>query len=137
MAQLKEAMRHELHSILAYWEKNTVDTVNGGFVGTIDCNEQKDYSAEKGSVMNARILWAFASAYPVTQNENHLELAHRAYHYLATYFYDKEHGGLFWSVNADGSPKDTKNQIYALAFAIYGLTEYYSVTQNDLSLIHI
>jgi cellobiose epimerase len=134
MAQLKEAMRQELDSILAYWEKNTIDTVNGGFIGTIDSNEQKDYSAEKGSVMNARILWAFAAAYPVTQNESHLELAHRAYRYLSTYFYDKEHGGLFWSVNADGSPKDTKNQIYAIAFAIYGLTEYYSVTQNDDAL---
>lgn len=134
MMPLKEAMHHELQSILEYWEKNTVDTVNGGFIGTVDCNEQKDYSAEKGSVMNARILWAFAAAYPVTKNEAHLQLAHRAYNYLSTYFYDKEYGGLFWSVNADGSPKDTKNQIYALAFAIYGLAEYYSVTQNDDAL---
>ncbi|KOS05858.1 N-acyl-D-glucosamine 2-epimerase [Flavobacterium akiainvivens] len=127
---LKEDMHAELVSILTYWENNAVDAVNGGFTGTIDFNEHKDYTAEKGSVLNARILWAFSAAYPVTKNDKHLELAGRAYEYIAHNFYDKQHGGIFWSVNADGSAKDTKNQIYAIAFTIYGLSEYYSVTKN-------
>ena len=49
-------------------------------------------------------------------------------------FYDKEFGGIFWSLNYDGTPKDTKNQIYALAFTIYGLTEFYKISNNQEAL---
>ena len=127
-------MHAELLSILTYWESNMQDNVNGGFIGTIDYNETKDIAAEKGAVLNARILWAFSAAYPVTKNEAHLKVARRAFNYIINHFYDKVSGGIFWSLNADGSPKDTKNQIYALAFTIYGLSEFYSVTKNDDAL---
>ena len=134
MATLKEDMRNELLSILDYWEKNAVDALNGGFIGAIDHTDTKDFNAEKGAVLNARILWAFSAAYPVTGNENHLHLAQRAYNYIAGHFYDTLNGGIYWSLNADGSPKDTKNQVYALAFTIYGLSEFYSVTKNNEAL---
>jgi len=127
---LKEEMFNELLSILDYWESNTVDDKNGGFIGTIDCNDSKDFEADKGSVMNARILWAFSAAYPVTKKQRHLQLAERAFEYISKHFYDPAHGGIFWSLNADGTPKDTKNQVYALAFTIYGLAEFYSVTNS-------
>ena len=84
--------------------------------------------------MNARILWSFSSAYKVTKNENHKKIAQRAFEFLSEHFYDPEFEGLFWSINADKTPKDTKNQIYALAFAIYGLTEYYAVSKEDKAL---
>lgn len=134
MAGLKEEMHNELLSIVSFWKDNAVDHVNGGFVGAIDYTDTKDHAAEKGSVLNARILWAFSAAYAVTANRDDLSIATRAYDYITKYFYDKEHGGIFWSVNANGTPKDTKNQIYALAFTIYGLSEYYGVTHNDAAL---
>lgn len=134
MASLKEDMHTQLFSILQYWESNMADHLNGGFIGTIDHNEIKDFTAEKGAVLNARILWAFSAAYPVTRQDSHLQTAERAYQYIAAHFYDKKSGGIFWSLNADGSPKDTKNQIYALAFTIYGLSEFYSVTKNEEAL---
>lgn len=40
----------------------------------------------------------------------------------------------FWSLHSDGTPKDTKNQIYAIAFTIYGLTEYYGFSKEEKSL---
>jgi cellobiose epimerase len=134
MAQLKDEMHAELLSILHYWEQNMPDALNGGFIGSIDHNDIKDFSAEKGSVLNARILWAFSAAYPVTKKASHLQMAQRAYDYIAGHFYDTVNGGIFWSLNADGAPKDTKNQIYALAFTIYGLSEFYAVTKNEGAL---
>jgi len=134
MATLRDEMFAELGSILSFWENNMTDEVNGGFIGTIDHNNIKDNFAEKGSVLNARILWAFSAAYPVTKQESHLQIAQRAFDYIAKYFYDSMYGGIFWSLNADGSPKDTKNQVYALAFTIYGLSEFYSVTKNEQAL---
>jgi mannobiose 2-epimerase len=134
MANLKAEMYNELLSILNYWSSNTVDDSNGGFIGTIDYADNKDFNAEKGSVLNARILWAFSASYPVTKNERHLELAKRAFEYINDHFYDSVNGGIYWSINHNGTPKDTKNQIYALAFVIYGLSEFYNITKSRRAL---
>ena len=134
LKQLKTELSAELDSILKYWSKHTLDNENGGFVGQIDYNDHIIANTEKGAVLNARILWTFSSGYKVTKNENHKKIAKRAFEFLSDYFYDDEFGGLFWSINADKTPKDTKNQIYALAFAIYGLSEYYAISKDDKAL---
>jgi len=134
LKQLKSELKTELDSILNYWSKNTIDNQNGGFFGQIDDKENIIEDAEKGSVLNARILWSFSSSYQITKNEEHKKLAKRAFEFLSNYFYDAEFGGLFWSINIDKTPKDTKNQIYALAFAIYGLSEYYVISKDEKAL---
>lgn len=134
MANLKAEMYNELLSIGNYWSSNAVDDKNGGFVGTIDYADIIDYNADKGSVLNARILWAFSASYPVTKIETDKEMAKRAFDYIYDYFYDSEHNGIFWSITYDGKPKDTKNQVYALAFVIYGLSEYYNISKNKKAL---
>lgn len=131
---LKSELTAELNSILKYWSERTIDDQNGGFVGQIDFNDHLIANAEKGSVLNARILWTFSTCYTTTKNENHKKLAERAFEFLEAYFYDTKFGGLFWSINEDKTPKDTKNQIYALAFAIYGLSEYYAISKEERAL---
>jgi len=134
LKELKSELSAELDFILEYWSKNTIDEQNGGFIGQIDFNDHLVATAEKGSVLNARILWSFSASYQITKNEEHKKLATRAFEFLSKYFYDPEYGGLFWSINADKTPKDTKNQIYALAFAIYGLSEYYIISKDEKAL---
>lgn len=131
---LKSLAKSELFEILNYWSNNTFDEINGGFIGEIDHNENKNYNAPKGSVLHARILWSFSATYQVTNDEKHKILAKKAFQYIKNHFYDTEFGGVFWSINADGSPKETKNQIYALAFTIYGLTEYYKISNENEAL---
>ncbi|OCB70018.1 N-acyl-D-glucosamine 2-epimerase [Flavobacterium piscis] len=134
LKQLKTELSAELDSILKYWSEHTLDNENGGFTGQIDFNDNLIPTTEKGSVLNARILWSFSASYQVTKNEEHKKLATRAFEFLSDYFYDPEFGGLFWSINVDKTPKDTKNQIYALAFAIYGLSEYYVIAKDEKAL---
>jgi len=134
LKQLKSELETELDSILKYWSKNTIDNQNGGFIGQIDFNDHIIADSEKGSVLNARILWTFSASYQTTKNENHKKLAERAFEFLSEHFYDNQFGGLFWSINADKTPKDTKNQIYALAFAIYALSEFYAISKNEKAL---
>lgn len=131
---LKSELSAELDSILNYWSEHTVDDKNGGFVGQIDFEDHIIGNAEKGSVLNARILWTFSASYQTTKNENHKKLAARAFEFISSNFYDTKFGGLFWSINEDKTPKDTKNQIYALAFAIYGLSEYYAISKEEKAL---
>ena len=71
LKNLKTELTAELDNILEYWSKHTIDKKNGGFIGQIDCNEYKDFEAEKGSVLNARILWSFSAGYAITKNEDH------------------------------------------------------------------
>ena len=131
---LKNKAENELKNILNYWLKNTLDYENGGFVGEINYEEKTNSLAEKGAVLNGRILWTFSAAYAINKNEEYHEVAKRAFNYINEYFYDKEFGGIFWTVEYNGKPKDTKNQIYALAFVIYGLSEYYKISKNEEAL---
>jgi len=131
---LKTELTTELNNILGYWSEFTIDKENQGFIGQIDYNNHKNYQAEKGSVLNARILWAFSSGYQLTKNEEHKKIAKRAFDYIVNHFYDAEFGGIFWSLNYDGTPKDTKNQIYALGFVIYGMSEYYAISKEEKAL---
>lgn len=131
---LKEKAEKELLSILEYWLNNTVDEKNGGFIGEINFNNEKNYNSEKGSVLNARILWTFSAAYGLVSDKRYFQAAERAFLYIKNHFYDKDFGGIFWTLNSDGTPKDTKNQIYALAFTIYGLSEFYKISKNEEAL---
>jgi cellobiose epimerase len=134
LEQYRSEMKQELNDILAYWIKFTVDNENGGFIGRID-HANKIYSeAPKGSVLNSRILWTFSAAYNLTKKKEYLEVAERCFHYLTEYFVDKEFGGVYWTVNYKGQPLDTKKQIYALAFALYGFAEFYKASGNEKAL---
>src|SRR6186713_394595 len=128
------SFQQELDSILHYWETFTLDTVHGGFFGRLTNDNAVIADAVKGSVLNARILWSFSAAYNSTRKSQYLRLATRSLHYIRDHFIDNEFGGVYWSVRADGKPLDTKKQIYALAFTIYGLTEYYRATDDPEAL---
>lgn len=124
LAEYKREVEKELESILRYWTNHTLDDVNGGFVGKIDHDENIFYEAPKGSVLVSRILWSFSAAYNHTGKKEYLPIAERAFQYLINHFLDNEYGGVYWTVDFRGQPLDTKKQIYALSFAIYGLSEY-------------
>lgn len=124
----------ELNLILTWWINNTVDKKNGGFYGKIDNQNQSVPNAEKGLVLNARILYIFSSAYGLTPNENYLSVAKRAFNYLIKKFLDPLHHGFYWSVNQEGQMLDSKKQVYGQAFTIYAFAEYYKITKDENAL---
>lgn len=124
-AALASAFRQELKDILDYWKTHTVDTEHGGFYGQLTNRNQVVKDAVKSAVLNARILWSFSAGYRIEKDTAWLQLADRSYAYIRRYFLDPAFGGVYWSVDSTGAPADTKKQIYAIAFTIYGLTEYY------------
>ena len=134
LEQYKKEVGQELKEILLYWAQYALDAKNGGFYGEISNDNIPDASADKGSVLNARILWTFAKAYNHTKYAHYLSLAKRAYQFIIDYFFDKEFGGVYWTVAANGDPASAKKQIYAQAFCIYGLSEYYKAPQDDEAL---
>lgn len=121
--------------ILPFWMERMQDP-RGGFYGRIDGNNVLHPEAPKGAILCARILWTFSAAYRVLGKEEYLAVATRAKRALLDDFFDSEQGGVFWSLNADGTPLDTKKQIYAIGFAIYGLSEYARATNDEEALAH-
>jgi len=135
LAEIKQQVKEELTTnILPFWSGRMVDTDNGGFYGQINGNGQIISGAEKGGILNARILWSFSSAYLQEKNPVYLEMANRAKAYILTHFCDAEFGGTYWNLSYDGKPVDTKKQIYSQAFFIYAFSEHYRASGDESSL---
>ena len=132
---MKQEMQDVLqNNILRFWLDKMQDQEHGGFYGRIDGTGILHPEAEKGAILNARILWSFSAAYRVLGNQEYLEAATRAKDYIIEHFIDPEYGGVYWSVDYQGNPLDTKKQFYAIGFAIYGLTEYARATDDREAL---
>ena len=130
----KEVSQNLTNNILSYWSSGMPDLTNNGFFGRIDGKEKIHSEAEKGGILNARILWTFSSAYRITHDTSYLYLATRARDYILSNFIDSRYGGAFRSLKADGTPSDTRKQLYTNAFFIYGLSEYFRATGDESSL---
>jgi mannobiose 2-epimerase len=132
-AQFKAELSQELENILKYWKEFSVDKRNGGFIGQRNHHNKEIPNASKGIILNTRLLWTFSAV--ANHKEEHASelksIADRAYGYLKKEFRDDNLGGVFWEVDAEGNPIDRKKQIYAQAFAIYALSEYYILSGDE------
>lgn len=130
----KEVFEELTNNILPYWMEKMTDEENGGFYGQINGKNQRITGAPKGGILNARILWTFSSASLHLKNPVYLQFAERARNYIFNHFFDSEFGGTYWMLHADGTPADTKKQIYSQAFFIYALTEYFRAANDNSCL---
>lgn len=132
---LSARVRAELvGNILPFWADVALDHERGGVHGRVSDDLLVDDSVERTAVVCARVLWAFAASARILGESGHLATARVAHDYLTTYFLDPVHGGVFWSVDADGRVVDDRKQTYAQAFAVYGLAEYARASGEEAPL---
>lgn len=122
------------NNILSFWLNKMEDRENRGYYGQMTGKGELVKTANKGGILNARMLWTYSSAYRVLGNPEYLMAATRQKDYILEHFYDKEFGGTFWELDYLGNPVDTKKQFYALGFMIYGLSEYARATGDKEAL---
>ena len=131
MQGLRQRVENELLSnILPFWLKYTIDDQYGGFRGQVANDLTIDPLANKGLILNARILWTFSKAFEVYGDEVYRDTARRAHEYISRYFLDAEYGGVYWMLDYQGHPVETKKRIYGQAFTVYSLAEYYLATRQ-------
>ena len=99
----------------------------------MDNNLLLNRTADKGCILNSRILWTFSEAARLIDREKYLPFADHAYRFLER-FLDPENGGVYWSVTYDGKPADTTKHTYCQAFTVYGLAAYYRLTGKQRAL---
>ncbi len=134
LPQLFDEITAEAHRILQWWRSHAPDVDRGGFYGEIDHDNLPNRNADKGCVLHARILWSFSAAYRAFGIPEDLHLARKAFEYITTHFYDRDQGGVYWALKANGEVSKDRKQIYAQAFTIYGLSEYYKITGDAKAL---
>jgi mannobiose 2-epimerase len=129
LSALATAMERDLQeNILPFWRDRVPDETHGGFLGYLSNDGVVDPSGPKGGVLNARILWTFSAAFRRYGDPSYRDTADRALSYLLSHFWDETHGGIYWMLDHEGRPLADRKQTYALAFALYGLTEYHRAT---------
>lgn len=120
-------------TILPFW-KALRDDEYGGYIGFVDFDLSPSPKAEKGCILNSRILWFFSEAAALLGREDLVQEAHHAYAFLRDHCLDSVNGGIFWSMTYDGQPLDTTKHTYNQAFAIYALSAYYRLTGSAEAL---
>lgn len=131
---LKEEIRsHLIDDLIPFW-KRMRDEEHGGYYGYLSYDLVLNKKAEKGCILNSRILWFFSNAYMALEDASLLDEAKHAYTFMVEHCLDTEYGGIYWSMNFDGTPADTTKHTYNQAFAIYALSSYYDASK-DVSAI--
>lgn len=134
MKQMLTEIRSELVGrIIPFW-RSLRDDAHGGTVGQVDFDLTRHPEADKGCILNSRILWFFSEAYRALGDEALLDDARHAYAMLKR-MTDGQNGGVYWSLHADGTVADGTKHTYNQAFAVYALSAYYRASGDAEALV--
>lgn len=134
MPSIKEAAATMLQeTIIPFWH-SLRDEEYGGFYGYMDYDLHLNRQAEKGCILNSRILWFCSEAAMLTGRADLTGDARHAYAFFRDHCRDAVNGGVYWSCDYQGNPLDTTKHTYNQAFAIYALAAYYRLTGDVTAL---
>ncbi len=132
LQQYRNFFSRELYGdILPYWMKYAVEKDGHGFYGAVDLDGNPVLTANKTSILNARILWTFSAAAMLDNNPEYAAIADKAYRVVTEDFEDKEFGGYYMELSSDNKVANDIKHTYAQAFVIYALCKYYEFRQMD------
>lgn len=139
LAQLKAILeRILLQNIIPFWYPHCIDWELGGYRLNHDVQGRWQGDIPKRLVTQARTVWFFAhlsrTAYG---NEQHLIAAQHGYEFLRAQFWDANHGGFFWEVDASGHLATIADKhLYGQAFALHALSEY-AIASGEASALDL
>lgn len=123
-------------NIMRFWYPATIDRQHGGFL--IDHDAQGRFKGEgpKALVTQARMVWLSARLYREGRGGPAMrEAARQGYRFLMDRMWDRRHGGFFWEVDRSGTRVvQPHKHLYAQAFGLYALSEYYLATKEAEAL---
>ncbi|WP_295476630.1 AGE family epimerase/isomerase [uncultured Pseudomonas sp.] len=81
----------------------------------------------------ARQLFVFSSLIGAPRVPGAEQRAHALFRSLQRHFHDAEHGGWFYSIDAQGAPLDRRKDLYTHAFIIFACAHYWHRTREPLA----
>lgn len=126
--------KHLNKVIIPFWSALRDDD-NGGYYGYMSRGYDLDKNADKGMILNSRILWFYSNCYTNLKDDpnrdEYLSNATHAYEFLRSKGMDKDYPGIYWMLDYKGEPVDTTKHSYNQAFAIYALSSYYEASGDS------
>lgn len=131
---MKAEIQKELENhIIPFWDA-LCDYEKGGFYGFVSYGLKTDKNAPKGVILHSRILWFYSNCYLVLRKKEYLDKAAHCFDFLRKHCVDREYGGVYWMMNADGSVNDPMKHTYCQAFFIYAMSSYYDASGDKEAL---
>lgn len=130
VSPLKQEMLRELDHLLGWWSSHMIDRRHGGCYGRMDHDGQLYPHADKAIILHSRVLWTFAAAAQLVAKVEYRAIADHIYVFIRDHFIDQENGGVYWMLDHQGAAVNDRKQIYAQAFTVYALAEYYQLSRD-------
>ncbi len=131
---MKAEIQKELENhIIPFWDA-LCDYERGGFYGLVSYGLKTDKNAPKGVILHSRILWFYSNCYLVLRKKEYLDKASHCFEFLRKHCVDREYGGVYWMMNADGLVNDSMKHTYCQAFFIYAMSSYYDASGDKEAL---
>ncbi len=131
-AEKSQLERILLENIVPFWYPAVLDRDLGGFRLNHGLDGAWLGPGPKGIVTQARTVWFFSrlARSPYARAE-YLDAARHGFQFLRDHLWDREHGGFFWAMTADGREAvQPMKHLYGQAFGLYALAEYYRVSRD-------
>ena len=121
--------------ILPFWTRDTLDPEYGGFLTVVDRYGRPTANTDKYVVMQARMVWTLSAAWDHgIHSDRYKSFAAEGVKFITQKMWDPQYGGYYMSVHRDGTPDDTRKEVYAQEFVLYGLSEYARVFHDASAL---
>lgn len=133
MLNKQEFHDHLKNDLIPFWNR-LYDDKYGGFYGSVDSDNNINELSPKSAVLQTRLLWFYSSCYKELKDEKLLRYAELQFEFITKHMIDPTDGGIFWDVEHDGKVRSNSKHTYALAFALYAFSAYYSASQNKSAL---
>ncbi len=138
LARLSVRFREFANTCAELWLAHAPDPKGGGVHGFLDrefhpvidpegtsLGPSGERRGEKGLIQQSRHLWAWSTWYERREQSKRVrDLADSVYRLLRSRFYDASDREFFLGISPEGVPLPKRKQIYALSFAVYGLSTY-------------
>ncbi|MCH2548725.1 MAG: AGE family epimerase/isomerase [Alphaproteobacteria bacterium] len=126
-------------SALPLWSNSGLDVTAGGFFDSLSINGIPIKDENKRLRVQARQVYVYSHAYlmgwkPVSGGISPLEVAKHGFEFITSYYWRDEPGGFTYSVDRDGTIKDSRVELYEQAFAIFSFAWYYRATGDERAI---
>jgi mannobiose 2-epimerase len=136
-AHLPELRRNLRQAVIAYWYPGSIDRQHGGFAIASGDDGRLAPTTSRMIVSQARMVWLSARlAREGYDTEEMRRAAAHGFAFLKDKMWDPDHEGFYWEVDAaTGRVFQGNKHLYAQAFALYALSEYFLATKDRAALV--
>jgi mannose/cellobiose epimerase-like protein (N-acyl-D-glucosamine 2-epimerase family) len=125
---------HLVDQLLPLWARHGLDRGHGGYWSRLGPARVPTADGSKRLLVHARQVYAFSRGSELGASEWARSAAAHGLEFLIRHFWDRRHGGWFTTTTETGEPLDRRKDLYAHAFAIFGLAEHHRITGEAESL---